>query len=165
MNQPILRRITTYTIWWVKKLTSRKSTCKLRKLLHQFDNTSTVNTPNTTKQRNILYLLVLWAFATPCCQIDEDVFLICWCFFSLHVFSEVAARWALSATVQIRQGMKYPSNEAQQVGAVGGSVSCSRAPQSGYWRWRERYTFTPPTNNSCRTEIRTRNLSITSPTL
>ncbi len=36
-------------------------------------------------------------------------------------------------------------------GAVGGSVPCSRAPQSGYWRWRECCTFTPPTYNSCRT--------------
>ncbi len=29
-------------------------------------------------------------------------------------------------------------------GAVEGSVSCSRAPQSWYWGWRERWTFTPP---------------------
>ncbi len=37
-------------------------------------------------------------------------------------------------------------------GAVGGSVSCSRvSPQSWYWRWRECWTFTPPTDNSCRT--------------
>ncbi len=36
-------------------------------------------------------------------------------------------------------------------GAVGGSVPCSRAPQSWYWRWRERCTFTPPTYNPCRT--------------
>ncbi len=35
-------------------------------------------------------------------------------------------------------------------GAVGGSVPCSRAPQSWYWGWRERCTFTPPTYNSCR---------------
>ncbi len=43
-------------------------------------------------------------------------------------------------------------------GAVGGSVPCSRAPQSWYWGWRERCTFTPPTYNSCRpeTEIRPR---------
>ncbi len=27
-------------------------------------------------------------------------------------------------------------------GAVGGSVPCSRAPQSWYWGWRERWTFT-----------------------
>ncbi len=37
-----------------------------------------------------------------CCQTHEDVFLICWCFFYLHVFSEVAAHWALSATVMTR---------------------------------------------------------------
>ncbi len=36
-------------------------------------------------------------------------------------------------------------------GAVGGWVPCSRAPQSWYWRWRERWTFTPPTYNSYRT--------------
>ncbi len=36
-------------------------------------------------------------------------------------------------------------------GAVGGSMPCSRAPQSWYWGWRERCTFTPPTYNSCRT--------------
>ncbi len=36
-------------------------------------------------------------------------------------------------------------------GAVGGSVSCSRTPQSWYWGWRARCTFTPPTYNSCRT--------------
>ncbi len=39
------------------------------------------------------------SICSTCCQTDEDVFLICWCFFYLHVFSEVAARWALSATV------------------------------------------------------------------
>ncbi len=34
-------------------------------------------------------------------------------------------------------------------GAVGGSVPCSRvSPQSWYWRWREHWTFTPPTDNS-----------------
>ncbi len=33
-------------------------------------------------------------------------------------------------------------------GAVGGSVPCSRAPQSWYWRWRDCCTLTPPTNNS-----------------
>ncbi len=36
-------------------------------------------------------------------------------------------------------------------GAVGGSVSCSRTPQSWYWRRRERWLFTPPTYNPCRT--------------
>ncbi len=36
---------------------------------------------------------------------------------------------------------------------------------SWYWRWRECCTFTPPTDNSCRTETRTHNLWITRPTL
>ncbi len=37
-------------------------------------------------------------------------------------------------------------------GAVGGSVPCSRvSPQSWYWGWRERWLFTPPTDNPCRT--------------
>ncbi len=47
-------------------------------------------------------------------------------------------------------------------GAVGGSVACSRAPQSWYWGWRDCCTFTPPTDNSCWPETRNRNLSITS---
>ncbi len=35
-------------------------------------------------------------------------------------------------------------------GAVGGSVPCSMvSPQSWYWGWRERCTFTPPTYNPC----------------
>ncbi len=50
-------------------------------------------------------------------------------------------------------------------GAVGGSVSCSRTPQSWYWGWRECWIFTPPTYNPCRPETRTHNLWITSPTL
>ncbi len=36
-------------------------------------------------------------------------------------------------------------------GAVGGSVSCSRTPQSLYWRRKEHWLFTPPTYNPCRT--------------
>ncbi len=46
-----------------------------------------------------LYLFVLWAFAPSTVKMMKNVFFICWCFFYLHVFSEVAARWALSATV------------------------------------------------------------------
>ncbi len=44
-------------------------------------------------------------------------------------------------------------------GTVGGSVTCSRAPQSWYWGWRERCTFTHPTYNPCRPETQTHNLS------
>ncbi len=41
------------------------------------------------------------SICSTCCQIDEDVFFICWCFFYLHVFFEVAACWALSATIHL----------------------------------------------------------------
>ncbi len=35
-------------------------------------------------------------------------------------------------------------------GAFGGSVPCSTvSPQSWYWGWRERWTYTPPTYNPC----------------
>ncbi len=51
-------------------------------------------------------------------------------------------------------------------GAVGGSVSCSRvSPQSWYWRWRERWIFTPPPTIPARPETRTHDLCVTSPTL
>ncbi len=40
-------------------------------------------------------------------------------------------------------------------GSSWGSVPCSRAPQSWYWRWRECSAFTPPTYNSCWPETRT----------
>ncbi len=50
-------------------------------------------------------------------MIDEDVFLICWCLFYLHVFSEVAAHCVLSGTVvwcnfrKHRQIEKAPANQ------------------------------------------------------
>ncbi len=93
----------------------RKNICKLRKQLRKFYNTHAANAHNRTKQRNALQIkFFIWlccehlqcvslfvcvvSICSTCCQID-DVFLICWCFFFLHVFSEVAAHWALSATV------------------------------------------------------------------
>ncbi len=67
------------------------------------------------QKRNALQIIFIWlrcehlqcvslfvcvvSICTICCQTNENVFLICWCFFYLHVFSEVAARWALSATL------------------------------------------------------------------
>ncbi len=36
-------------------------------------------------------------------------------------------------------------------GAIGGSVPCSKTPQSWYWGWREHWLITLPTNNPCRT--------------
>ncbi len=51
-------------------------------------------------------------------------------------------------------------------GAVGGSVPCSRAPQSWYWGWRESAVHSlPPPTIPAGPETRTRNLWITSPTL
>ncbi len=50
-------------------------------------------------------------------------------------------------------------------GAAGGSVPCSRAPQSWYWRWRERWTFTPPPTIPAGPETRTCDLRVTNPTL
>ncbi len=102
-----------------QRASNRKNTCKLRKHFRQFDNAHAVKAHNTHKKRaaNKMYVVVLRAFAvcfficlccehlpcvslfvcvvsicTICCQNYEDVFLICWCFFYLHVFSEVAAR-------------------------------------------------------------------------
>ncbi len=50
-------------------------------------------------------------------------------------------------------------------GAVGGSVPCSRvSPQSWYRRWRERSSFTPPTDNSCQTRDLNPQPQVTSPT-
>ncbi len=100
-----------------QRAASSENTCKLRKQLPQFDNTHAANAHNTTKHRNALQIKCIWmccehlqrvslfgcvvSICTICCQNYENVFLICWCFFYLHVFSEVAARWALSATVII----------------------------------------------------------------
>ncbi len=97
-----------------------KNSCKLRKHFRQIDNAH-ANAHNTCKcsqhnqkrneikciwlccehlQRVSLFVCVVSIF-TICCQNDEMFFLICWCFFYLHVFSEVAVRWALSATVDM----------------------------------------------------------------
>ncbi len=92
-----------------------KNTCKLRKHFHQFDNAHAANAHNTTKIRNALQIQCIWLccehlqrvslfvcvvrICTICCQNDENVFLICWCLFYLHLFSECAARRALSATI------------------------------------------------------------------
>ncbi len=39
-----------------------------------------------------------------------------------------------------------------------------KGTSSWYWRWRECCTFTPPTDNPCRTETQTHKLSIMCPT-
>ncbi len=43
------------------------------------------------------------------------------------------------------------SSEQTHTHTVNTAVACSRTPQSWYWRWREHWLFTPPTNNPCRT--------------
>ncbi len=112
-------------------LQMEKNACKLRKqLLSIWQHTRCkCSLHNQTKKctANKMYLVVLWAFTvcyslylfvlwlicTTCCQTDEDVFLICWCFFYLHVFSEVAARWALSATVPYSKRTKTHKDTGQ----------------------------------------------------
>ncbi len=86
---------------------NRKNTCKLRKQLPQFYNTHAANAHNTTKKKKCAAnIICIWlccehlqcvslfvcvvSICTICCQNDENVFLIYWCFFYLHVFSEVA---------------------------------------------------------------------------
>ncbi len=86
-----------------QRAANRKNTCKLRKQLHQFDNT-TLQMLNTTKQRNALQIkLFIWLS----CEHLQHLLSNWWrCFldflvlFYLHVFSEVAACWDLSATVE-----------------------------------------------------------------
>ncbi len=81
-----------------------KNTCKLRKHFRHFDNAHAAKAHNTPKKetrckQNVFVCVV--SICTICCQTDENVFLISGYFFYLHVFSEVAARWALSATVRM----------------------------------------------------------------
>ncbi len=92
-----------------------KNTCKLRKQLSSFWQRTRCKCSKHNQRRNALQIKCIWlccehlqcvslfvcmvSICTICCQTDENIFLICWCFFYLHVFSEVAARWALSATV------------------------------------------------------------------
>ncbi len=69
---------------------------------HQIDNTNAADAHNTSKKRNALQIQFFGcvvSICSICCQTDEDVFLICRCFFYLHVFSEVEAHWARSATI------------------------------------------------------------------
>ncbi len=87
--------------WELIALQIEKNACKLRKRLPQFDHAHAANAHNTTKKAFAVCFFI-WLCCEHlhiCCQNDENVFLICRCFFYLHVFSEVAAHWALSATV------------------------------------------------------------------
>ncbi len=62
---------------------NRKNTSKLRKQLHQFDNTCATNTHNTTKQRNVLQIkFFIWL----CCELLQHLLSNWWrCFLDLLV--------------------------------------------------------------------------------
>ncbi len=99
---------------WPRELNAlkiEKNTCKLRKQLSSIWQHTRLQMLTTQPKKNRaakqMYLVVLWAFAVCffmclCCE-DLHHLRSNWRwfldFFYLHVFSEAAARWALSATV------------------------------------------------------------------
>ncbi len=99
-----------------KRAANRKQRLQIKKttFINLTTHTLLMLTTQPKKKRaaNEMYLVVLWAFAVCfsiclCCGHLHHLlsnwwrcFFICWCFFYLHVFSEVAVRWALSATVE-----------------------------------------------------------------
>ncbi len=92
-----------------------KKHLQIKKTLSSIWQCTRCKCPQHNQKRNALQIKCIWlccehlqrvslfvcvvSICTICCQNDENVFLICWCFFYLHVFSEVAACWALLATV------------------------------------------------------------------
>ncbi len=100
-----------YSLWsiflrWPRELNAlqlqkthanRKSTSKSRKHLHQFDSRCCkILTTQTNKGFDLqcfLYLVALWVFAARVLSNWRS------CFPNLHVYSEAAGHWALSATV------------------------------------------------------------------
>ncbi len=100
-----------------KRAANRKKHLQIKKTLSSISQHTCCKCSQHNQKRNALQIKCIWLccehlqrvsffvcvvrICTICCQNDENVFLICWCFFYLHVFSEVAVRWALSATVQI----------------------------------------------------------------
>ncbi len=77
------------------------------------------------------------------CQIDEDVFLICWCFFYFHVFSEVAARWALLATIYMYKETDFCVNVSFNF-----SPELLRKWYNLQWYWIETCSVLHPKHNS-----------------
>jgi len=98
-----------------KRAANRKKHLQIKKTLSSIWQRTRCKCSQHNQKRNTLEITCIWlccehlqrvslfvcvaSICTICCQNDENVFLICWCFFYLHVFSEVAARWALSATL------------------------------------------------------------------
>ncbi len=108
-----------------QRAANRKNACKLRKNFANFTTNALqmlttqpnkqmyckYSQHNQTKKRicckyNSLFGCVV-SICSTCFQTDEDVFLICWSFFYLHVFSEVAAHWALLATFCAQRKQKW----------------------------------------------------------
>ncbi len=82
-----------------------------------------------------------------CCQVWWPILGIC----ALHLTHPSAHTAVNTHTHREHTPGAVGSQCCGARGAVGGSVPCSRAPQSWYWRWKERWLFTPPTYNPCRT--------------
>ncbi len=92
-----------------------KKHLQIKKTLSSIWQRTRCKCPQHNQKRNALQIKCIWlccehlqrvslfvfvvSICTICCQNDENVFLICWWFFYLHVFSEVAVCWALLATV------------------------------------------------------------------
>ncbi len=79
-----------------------------------------------------------------------------WCIWNLclhltHSSAHTAVRSDTHTHTQCEHTRSSGQPMLRRPRAVGGSVLCSRAPQSWYWGWRERWIFTPPTYNPCRT--------------
>ncbi len=98
-----------------QRAANRKKHLQIKKTLLSIWQRTCCKRSQHNQKRNALQIKCIWlccehlqcvslfvcvvSICTIWCQNDENIFLICWCFFYLHVFSEVAARWALSATV------------------------------------------------------------------
>ncbi len=89
-------------------LQTEKNTCKLRKQLHQFDNThykcSQHNQIKKHTENKMIYLFVVWVFAAPAVKLMKmfswfaGAFSICMCFLKLQ-----HTHWTLSVTVHFER--------------------------------------------------------------
>ncbi len=77
---------------------------------------------------------------------------------SAHTYSSEHTHTPWTHTQSSGQPVKL-----RRQGSSWGLGALLKGTSSWYWRWRERWTFTPTTYNSCRTE--TRNISLRSPPL
>ncbi len=94
-----------------KHCKEKKNTCKLRKQLHQLDNTCTANAHNTTKQRNVLQIKL---FICLCCEHLHHLLSNWWkCFLDLLVlFLFACVFWSCSAL----SSLGHPSLQVKWIG-------------------------------------------------